>query len=196
VCPLWGESPGWSGRLWGLARTGLPGFRQELGEAIKAMKTDEEIIAAATKGPWGRFRDGLDTVGGPIFLFSEESDREQGRADAEFMARARERWPAAAEEIKNLCGDVDIAERDAQTAHEIAAMEIKGLKRCVGRWQKGDLIESDFVTEDGGVVGDPYAEIERLREALGLIARNGEDWTRGWIVDRAKNALNGGKAQW
>ena len=29
----------------------------------------------------------------------------------------------------------------------------------------------------------------KLREALGLIARNGMDWDRGWIVDRAENAL-------
>jgi len=32
-------------------------------------------------------------------------------------------------------------------------------------------------------------EIRRLRDFLGQIARNGDEWTREWIVDRAKKAL-------
>ena len=31
--------------------------------------------------------------------------------------------------------------------------------------------------------------VMKYREALGLIARNGMEWTRSWIVDRAENAL-------
>lgn len=128
-------------------------------------KSNDEIIAAATKGPWGRFRDGLDTMGGPIFLFSDESDREQGRADAEFMARAREQWPAAIAEIESYKREI----KHWYGKLEGADAEVEALSRCVSRWQKGDLIESDFVAEDGSMVKDPYAEIERLRKGLEMI---------------------------
>ena len=48
----------------------------------------------------------------------------------------------------------------------ILRKEIGALKRCIGRWQSGDLIEGDFVADDGSMVKDPYAEIERLRAGV------------------------------
>jgi hypothetical protein len=44
--------------------------------------------------------------------------------------------------------------------------EIDALNRCVARWQRGDLIEGDFVAEDGSMIKDPYAEIIHLRAAF------------------------------
>jgi hypothetical protein len=74
-----------------------------------------------------------------------------------------------AAQIEKICGDVDVAryERDNAERDLVAAQkEIDALNRCVARWQKGDLIEGDFVADDGSMIKDPYAEITHLRAAF------------------------------
>lgn len=58
-------------------------------------KRDREVIAEATEGPWGADVD--------YYVVTEDlciAEAMQGSHDAQFIARARERWPAALEALE------------------------------------------------------------------------------------------------
>jgi hypothetical protein len=75
---------------------------------MSEFKRDRETIDAATDGPWESDDTGLVTTSYSIYsednyqIIAVPPATQTGTSDAEFIARARERWPVALDRIAAL----------------------------------------------------------------------------------------------
>jgi hypothetical protein len=75
---------------------------------MSEFKRDRETIDAATDGPWESDDTGLVTTSYSVYgddsyqIIAVPPATQTGTSDAEFIARARERWPAALDRVAEL----------------------------------------------------------------------------------------------